>query len=147
MKNLLIIPFILASLIFGFYSGVLYSDKQAKKTAESSIQNEKNAVNLMFDFGDGKVKTFNDIAINNDVTVFSVIQKVSDENNLKLSTKDFGNGMGAFIEGIDGYMNDYNGDKYWQFWVNGEYAKIGAGSYVLKGGEVVEWKYVKGRVN
>lgn len=146
MKKLLIIPFILIAIIFGFYGGIIYKDKQVENKVVINTQEEKSTISLMFDFGDGKIKTFNDIVIDEGATVFSVMQKVAEDNGLNLSSKDYGNGMGAFIEGVDGYMNDYGGDKYWQYWVNNNYAKIGAGSYGLKGGEVIEWKYVKGQV-
>jgi hypothetical protein len=147
MKKLLLIPFILIALIFGFYGGVLYQEKQQKKSIAVSTQTEIPAVDLMLDFGDGKIKTYNNIAIAAGTTVFSVIEKISKENGLDLSAKYYGSGMGAFFEGIDGYTNDYSSDKYWQFWVDNEYAKIGAGSYALRGGEVVEWKYVKEQVD
>lgn len=146
MKNLLFIPFLILALFVGFYGGVIYKDSQAKKVAAVNLQTERAEVNFMFDFGDGKIKTFNKIAIENNATVFSIIEKISQEKGLDLSAKDYGSGMGAFIEGIDGHINDYSGDKYWQFWVNNEYAKVGAGSYVLQGGELVEWKFIKGQV-
>lgn len=147
MKHLLLVPFIILAVIFGFYGGIAYKDKHVQNAIRADSQSSQATVALMLDFGDGKIKTYDNIIINGRATVFSVMQKISEENSLDLEYKDYGNDMGAFIEAIDGYNNNFQEDKHWQFWVNNKYSKIGAGSYKLGGGEVVEWKYVKGQVN
>ena len=34
-------------------------------------------------------------------------------------------------------------DGYWQYWINGEYASVGASDYLLKPGDKIEWKFSK----
>jgi hypothetical protein len=55
--------------------------------------------------------------------------------------------MGVFITAIDGVGNNQAGDKYWQFWLNNEYSKVGASSQRLRDGDMVEWKYLAGQIN
>lgn len=41
--------------------------------------------------------------------------------------------IGALVGGTDG--------NYWSFYIDGEMASVGAGSYIQKGGEKIEWKF------
>lgn len=61
-------------------------------------------------------------------TVSGVVTKSSDYGEYVQS-------IGEDIGGVD--------DKYWSFYVNGKMASVGAGSYVAKGGEKIEWKFEK----
>ncbi len=47
--------------------------------------------------------------------------------------------FGEFVTGINGVMAD-SSKEYWSFYVNGEYASEGAGTYQTKEGELIEWK-------
>lgn len=51
-------------------------------------------------------------------------------------------GLGVMIKQIGDKQNGEDG-KYWQFWVNGKFAAVGAGEYVVKPGDVVEWRFIK----
>jgi hypothetical protein len=52
--------------------------------------------------------------------------------------KDYGPGMGEFVESIDGVTPDSK--HYWEFFVNGKSSNVGASSYILKNGDSLEWK-------
>lgn len=54
-----------------------------------------------------------------------------------VETKEF-TGIGEFVESIDGVAPDAN--HFWGFWVNGTQAQVGAGQYVTKSSDVIEWK-------
>lgn len=47
--------------------------------------------------------------------------------------------FGDFVTGINGLEADSN-KEYWSFYVNGEYASEGAGTYQTTDGEKIEWK-------
>lgn len=53
------------------------------------------------------------------------------------------NRYGILIESVDGIKSGYKG-AYWEFYVNGKLASTGVSSYVLKKGDVVTWKLMKG---
>ena len=149
MKFLAKIIIIVAVFFSGFYFGQQYAAEPAVQDSQPTIckpEQEQKYASLTLDFGNGDIKTFSDIAIADNVSVFEVLQKVVSENNIELNYKDYGGDMGVFIELIGGKQNDFNSGYYWQYWVNGQYAKVGASSYKLQGGDVVEWKYVKGQI-
>ncbi len=99
-------------------------------------------VNLKFDFGNGNIKAFDNIKLEEGKTVFDLLKKVTQENNLEFSFKEYP-GLGVFVESIDGISNDAKINKWWQYWVNGEYAQAGASIYKFKNSDLIEWKYVK----
>lgn len=46
--------------------------------------------------------------------------------------------FGDQVTAINGTQG--NGPKYWSFYINGKLADVGAGSYVTKTGDRIEWK-------
>lgn len=59
------------------------------------------------------------------------------KNSHVVETKSYGQ-MGEFVLSIDGIKPD--NQHFWQLYVNGKSSSVGAGSYVLKEGDKVEWK-------
>ncbi|MBI5127281.1 DUF4430 domain-containing protein [Candidatus Roizmanbacteria bacterium] len=51
-----------------------------------------------------------------------------------------GEGKNAYVTGINGREADSKKKEYWAFYVNGKPAEVGAGSYILKQGDKIEWK-------
>jgi hypothetical protein len=51
-----------------------------------------------------------------------------------------GEGANAFVTTIGGRAADDAKHEFWAFYVNGEQAQVGAGSYVMKDGDVITWK-------
>jgi hypothetical protein len=99
-------------------------------------------VNLRLEFGNGNIRTFNDIKLEKGKTVFDLLKKATQENNMELSFKEYPD-LGVFIESIDKVTNDPKNNKWWQYWVNGEYGQAGASNFILKDGDLVKWKYVE----
>ncbi len=46
--------------------------------------------------------------------------------------------LGELVTAING--NDGGGTKFWLFYVNGVESQVGAGAYMTKTGETIEWK-------
>lgn len=49
---------------------------------------------------------------------------------------------GVYVSGINGTRGG-TGGNYWDYYVNGKQAAVGAGSYVMHGGEAIQWKFEK----
>lgn len=49
-------------------------------------------------------------------------------------------GFGTIVEAIGAFLNGTD-DKYWTYTVNGLFAPVGAGAYVVKDGDFIEWKF------
>lgn len=58
-----------------------------------------------------------------------------------VQTRDFGPGLGEFVESIDGIKPEK--DQFWAFYVNGKSSTVGASQYVMKNGDLIEWKLEK----
>jgi len=63
------------------------------------------------------------------------------KEKFEVRTKDFGPGLGEFVEAIEGITPD--SDEFWAFIVNGEAATVGASQYVTKNGDLIEWRLEK----
>lgn len=80
------------------------------------------------------------IVVSQKQSVFSILKKVTDKNDITLNYK--------YYEKYDSYMinsinNDVNGEenKYWQYYVNGELASKGSDKIFVSNGDSVKWKY------
>lgn len=57
----------------------------------------------------------------------------------KVETKHYS--FGDLVTSVNGTSG--NGPKYWSFYINGKLADVGAGSYVTKNADTIEWKLQK----
>lgn len=78
-----------------------------------------------------------DEAVSENATALSLLQSASAENNLQLNidTYDFG----SFVSGID--TATASAEFTWLYYINGESAQVGSDQYILKPGDLIEWKY------
>ncbi|ACZ31006.1 hypothetical protein Xcel_1987 [Xylanimonas cellulosilytica DSM 15894] len=51
-----------------------------------------------------------------------------------------GEGANAFVTAIGGREADSSKNEFWAFYVNGEQAQVGAGSYEMQDGDTITWK-------
>lgn len=51
-----------------------------------------------------------------------------------------GLGINAFITAIDGRVASSEKREFWAFYVNGKQAEVGAGTYIIKNNDTIEWK-------
>lgn len=73
-------------------------------------------------------------------TVYEVIKNLNDSGQIKVDFKDY-NGLGYFVDGIDGIKSDTFRAKYWIYYINGAKAQVGISNYELKSGDIITWKY------
>lgn len=119
---------------------------QQTPTPQPTNQSEAQSVaSLMIDYGDGRIKTYSDLSVNDQSTIFDVLKQAAEKNNIDLQYKDFGGELGIFIETIDGVGKDPAQKKWWQFWVNNKYSQTGVGSYKVQAGDVIQFKFTEGQ--
>jgi len=73
-------------------------------------------------------------------TVFEVMKKIEEEtgnNNFTFIYKSVA-GMGSFVTGINN--NKGSPGKYWIYYVNDKKASVGVSNYILKEGDIINWK-------
>lgn len=133
LANFFIFGFVVVIAIVVFFvlpKLVFESTTPPSSTQESIFQ----TISLEFDSGD-KILEFNDVEVDSDENLFDVLQRVTEQNAVEFSYKDFGGDLGIFIESINNSGQQGSKTKWWQYWVNGEYAKVGVSSYHIKTGD------------
>ena len=73
-------------------------------------------------------------------TVYDALQQLTNDKKNTIVMKEF-KGMGYFVDEINGIKNDNQNNKYWIYYINGQSAKMGISSYVLKNNDLITWKY------
>ena len=154
MKIFAKILILITVFFFGYYYGQLTTKNlvQDNNPIENKIQKDqgnleenKKTVSLMIDFHNGELSVFNDIGLTEGSSVFDLLKTTLEREEIDFKYKDYGGEMGALLESINGVENNMEDGKYWQYWFNNEYAKVGASMQELKSGDVIEWKYIKGQ--
>lgn len=140
-------------------SGYLYRQKPSSSFTEppsappSSMKtpvekpNAEPSITLRIDFGDGTLGKNYELLITNyeeGETLWSVMQQMLVEKDIALDYENYGEGLGALITKIGDKKNGDEG-RYWQYFVNGEYAKVGVSNYKVNAGDIVEWKFTNNK--
>ena len=123
-------------LAFGVLLGVSLVDMGYMRTG-TQADREEILVDLAIDYGNGDEQSFPGKVMRRGDTVLDLLEILERQNGITIEKRNFP-GLGVFIEAIHGVHNTNN--SYWQFWVNGEYSKVGASQYELKDGDKVLWK-------
>lgn len=76
----------------------------------------------------------------NNATVANLLFECADHYNFDVETEYWTGYDSFFIESINGTKNGED-NRYWQYYVNGEYADAGCSRYVLNDNDVVEWRF------
>lgn len=134
----LISKVVILILVFfvGFGVGVNYTNDRLELPEETELQTGE--VLLSLDFGESRVEEFSGLEVSGPTKVFDLLVAA----DLDLEYRDFGGDMGVFIESIEG-VGKRRGDegKWWQFWVNGEYAELGVSSVEVTPGDEIEFRF------
>ena len=91
---------------------------------------------LFIDYGD-KNDSLDDIPLGERETVFLATQRLVCERGIEFDYEDYGD-MGMLVTSIGGRSG--GGGVYWQYWINGEYAQVGASAYEIRDGDRIEWR-------
>ncbi len=120
-------------VIAGVY---VLGEEKFNKNNTTKANNGTITVTLIIDFGN---YTWNySMQLKNGSSVYDLLVEASHQHNFSISATYYPQYDSYLIEGINGVKGG-NG-KYWQYWVNGEYATVGANAFKLKNNDVVEWK-------
>lgn len=108
---------------------------QLPPTLQQSNISTFSTVALRIDFGDEDTRNFSDIPYVTGATAFSILK-----NAMVPIVYDPSTGAGVFVRQI-GEKKNGDGGRYWQYWVNGQFALVAADKYLLKRGDQVKWEF------
>ena len=106
-------------------------------TTTAPGQTAKINVGIDVDYGNGKVISYDSLEVNNGETAYSLLVKKMQEKNVTVKTKTYD--YGTMVQSIDNI--EASATNYWAYSVNGQAGSVAADKYVLKNGDLVEWKY------
>lgn len=103
------------------------------------VVEEVAAVNVSITGVDGAIAQ-DYVEYEDNMSAYDALKILAD--NYEISVKTSGIGQTVYVKGINGLMEfDYGSRSGWKYKVNGSYPSVGAGGYVLKDGDQVEWIY------
>lgn len=139
-KKLKVSLLVAGLIVLGFASALFFAgNDQADVAYDSPAADSAVATaRLTIDFGGGGIKNF-EIKPRGE-NLFVLTKNKLSEEGIDVAYKTY-KGLGDLIIKISNKKS--GGGKYWQYWVNGDYAQVGASSYVPKSGDVIEWKFAK----
>lgn len=71
-------------------------------------------------------------------TALTLLQTVAEREGIKIDIT--GKGAQSFVNAIGDKVGGTD-NKYWLYYVNGDWATVGAGAYFLKKEDTIEWKF------
>ena len=98
---------------------------------------EKMKASLYVDFGNGRNVSYDDVLLNRNESAYTLLINKMNETNTVVITRKYDFGM--MVESIDNVKQ--SGTYFWSYSVNGQAGSIAADKYILKDGDIVEWKY------
>ena len=137
---------IIIALLVGVFIGVLLGASLLKETVvvregTANTPAAMSSVNLMIDYGNGTVKTWNTVSWHEAMSIVNLLETVSGAKGITLLTKDGGD-KNITVTTIDGIANDAEKNMRWQYWINNTYEPRIASKYFLKPGDIVLFKMV-----
>lgn len=114
---------------YGVYQAV--NSQPADTTTSSTTTEPTKKVTLVFS-EEGKKVTYDGLEGQTALVALQLATKVVTKSS------DFG----QFVTGINGVVAEES-SEYWSFYVNGAYASEGAGTYVMKAADKIEWRLEK----
>lgn len=73
-------------------------------------------------------------------TVFSILEEFAQRNDVSLEYTYYESFDSMLINSINNDLNG-GGDKYWQYYVNGDIPMVGCDNYDISNGDYVEWRF------
>ena len=82
---------------------------------------------------DGEPTVYTDVSVEEGTMALALTQEVA-------QVEASGEGEMAFVTSLNGRSASNESREFWAFYVNGEAAQVGAGSYTVQNGDNIEWR-------
>ena len=124
----------------GAVKGELVVKERADIKTLSNVDNIETtkSVVLQVNLGNDKIEKYQLKELKESQTVWGIMQTLRLQG-LNFQSKSY-QGLGEMITEIAGIPNGQNG-RYWFLYVNSKKSPVGASSYQLNPGDVIEWRF------
>ena len=130
----------LAAIALALAGYSLFVSPQATQAPTNNLQVKFPAeATLEIESGDGSLRSV-PIFPDDKANLFELMEKSFEIEGIAFDHKNYST-MGELVTQI-GLKKNGEENKYWQFWVNGEYAKVGVSAYIPKAGDKIKWKFI-----
>jgi|GEM_PF-1241442 len=135
-NNKLIAAVLIAFVVVGAYSAIVNVRRSGEVASAVTEKVKTVKATVSINYGDDQKilggTTSKNVEIEEGKTVLDLTSKVA-------TIEKTGEGKNAFITSINGAKADSSKNEYWELLVNGKSSQVGAGSYVVKDGDKIEW--------
>lgn len=145
MKTLKFLILFLIVFVAGFFLGQSLQLAQNTTASQNSGAIQENQTVVRLQFSGSELTEFQNVKFQTGQTVLDILKKLAQDNNLVLELKDYA-GLGTMVNKI-GELTNGQDNKYWQYYVNGQYSQTGADKYPLKNNDVIEWRFAPSTFN
>ncbi|MBI2474601.1 MAG: DUF4430 domain-containing protein [Candidatus Taylorbacteria bacterium] len=129
-----IIALILIAL--GFFLG--YQVRGGEPLVVNGPEVATSTVSFIINPGAGYAEVIPNAELRSGDNLFESLSRATKGKGVELSYKDYGGSMGMFLTSIG--STSASGDKWWQYWVNGQYANVGVSTYKPQPKDVIEFR-------
>lgn len=99
------------------------------------------SVSIMLDYGDGGVKTYENVVFTDGQTLFDATKALSERGDGFTFKYQPPGQFGIMIDQIGDKIGGADG-KYWLWYENNRMGQVASDAYKLKNGDVIEWKFI-----
>ena len=108
--------------------------------------NETINVSLIIDYGDGRIDRFNITLDSRNATAYHVMLEARDKHGLSFKARYFPQYKSHYIYSINSTEENPKANKFWQYYINGNYAPLGVDLQRVNDGDTIEWKLQEPRI-
>lgn len=136
-KKLFYIVSVLLIVLFGIAGLNKYQNKAAEVIVVENVE-ESIDIELILDYGDDSPLSF-PLTVARGETAFSVLEKVTSENDIALDIQQYD--FGVFVKKIG--EKEGSAEMAWIYFINGQSGQVAADQMELSPKDKVEWKYIE----
>ena len=104
-----------------------------------------NNITLIVDFNNGTIETHSNLSFSDRYT--SVFDSVAFYYSITYKSKTLVDKTAYYITAINGIQENLQSGYYWQYYINNNYAQVGANLYSMKNGDQITWNYTNALIS
>ncbi|HDS59916.1 MAG TPA: DUF4430 domain-containing protein [Thermoplasmatales archaeon] len=122
--------------ILAVYAYTLSQENDVSQSGDQPVQ-----ATLVITFANGSVWRYPSLTVHHhNATVLGLLTAAASQGNFTVETTYYGQYDSLLVGSIAGVENGYQ-DRYWLYWINGDYGMVGADRQPVQEGDTVEWKF------